>query len=163
MIDRDVWIVQLFEQQNKRLTRTAYRLTGSIEQAKDLVQDTFVLALIHYEELAEHPNLAGWLTKTLQNLVLNERRRLKRHPEVPLEDIEEPPAPIPPSSLKETLPAHLPDEDQQVLTWRYEHQLSCREIALRLGISEGACRMRLHRLLQKYKTFLDSLDNDHPN
>ena len=108
MADRDEWIAQLFEQQNKRLTRIAYRLTGSMEQAKDLVQDTFVIALVRYAELVNHPCVAGWLTKTLRNLVVNENRRIAKHPEIPLGDIEEPSAPHPPTSLEEIFPRHFP-------------------------------------------------------
>ena len=153
MADRDEWIAQLFEQQNKRLTRIAYRLTGSMEQAKDLVQDTFVFALVRYEELVNHPCIVGWLTKTLRNLVVNENRRIARHPEIPLGDIDEPSAPHPPTSLEEIFPRHFPEADRQILIWRYEYELSYREIAERLGVSEGACRMRMYRLLRKCEVY----------
>ena len=157
MPDRDSFISQLFEQQNKRLTRIAYRLTGSMELAKDLVQDTFLLALIRYKDLADHPCISGWLSKTLKNLVLNENRRLENQPKIPLEYINDHPAPELPVSLDEILPLSLPAEDRQVLIWRYEQQLSYRDIAMRLGISESTCRMRVHRILKKCRLSFEQL------
>ena len=157
MPDRDSFISQLFEQQNKRLTRIAYRLTGSMELAKDLVQDTFLLFLIQYEDLVAHPCINGWLSKALRNLIQNENRRLENHPEIPLEYINDHPAPELPVSLDEILPLSLPDKDRQVLVWRYEQQLSYRDIAMRLGISESTCRMRVHRILKKCRLSFEQL------
>ena len=157
MSDRDALISQLFEQQYERLTRIAYRLTGSMELAKDLVQDTFLLALLRYEDLADHPCIIGWLSKTLRYLIRNENRRVVNHPEIPLEYINDHPAPELPVSLDEILPLRLPAEDRQVLVWRYEQQLSYRDIAMRLGISENTCRMRVHRIHKKYKLSFEQL------
>ena len=157
MTDRDSLISQLFEQQYERLTRMAYRLTGSMELARDLVQDTFLLAIIRYKDLAHHPCINGWLSKTLRYLVQNENRRLETHPEIPLEYINDHPAPEPPAPLNEILPLDIPDEDRQILIWRYEQQLSYRDIATRLGISENTCRMRVHRLMKKYKPSFEQL------
>ena len=157
MLERDSLISQLFEQQYERLIRTAYRLTGSMELAEDLVQDTFLLAFIRYKDLAGHPCISGWLSKTLKNLVHNENRRLENHPEIPLEYINDCPAPELPVSLDEILPLCLPAENRQILVWRYEQQLSYRDIAMRLGISENTCRMRVHRILKKYKLSFEQL------
>ena len=157
MLDRDSLISQLFEQQYKRLTRTAYRLTGSMELAEDLVQDTFLLAFVRYKDLADHPCISGWLSKTLNNLIRNENRRLENHPEIPLEYINDYPAPELPVSLDEIIPLRLPTEDRQILVWRYEQQLSYRDIAMRLGISENTCRMRVHRILKKHKLSFEGL------
>lgn len=157
MPDRDSFISQLFEQQHKRLTRLAYRLTGSMELARDLVQDTLLLAFIRYEDLVDHPCINGWLSKTLKYLIRNENRRLENHPEIPLEYINDYPAPELPGSLDEILPRDLPSGERQILIWRYEQQLSYRDMAMHLGISENACRMRVHRILKKCKSSFDEL------
>ena len=157
MLDRDSLISQLFEQKHGRLIRMAYRLTGSMELAEDLVQDTFLLAFIRYKDLAEHPCISGWLSKTLRNLIQNENRRLENHPVIPLEHISDYPAPELPTSLDEILPLCLPTEERQILVWRYEQQLSYRDIAMRLGISENTCRMRVHRILKKHKLSFEQL------
>ena len=157
MPDRDSFISQLFEQQHKRLIRTAYRLTGNMELAEDLVQDTFLLAFARYEDLTGHPCIGGWLSTVLKNFIQNENRRLENHPEIPLEYINDHPAPELSVSLDEILPLHIPAEERQVLIWRYEQRLSYRDIAMRLGISESASRMRVHRILKKHKFSFEQL------
>ena len=74
-----------------------------------------------------------------------------------MEYINDHPAPELPVSLDEILPLHIPAEDRQVLIWRYEQQLSYRDIAMRLGISESASRMRVHRILKKHKFSFERL------
>lgn len=53
------------------------------------------------------------------------------------------------------LPKQLSKEDREILILRFEQRLSYAEIGDRLGISEGACRSRLHRALQRCKRFLN--------
>lgn len=57
--------------------------------------------------------------------------------------------------LELALPKQLSKEDREILILRFEQRLSYAEIGDRLGISEGACRSRLHRALQRCKRFLN--------
>lgn len=154
MLDRNVFMSRLFEHEYPRLFRIAYRQTGSQQMAEDLIQETFLLALVRYKELAEHPALGAWLAKTVHNLAQNERRRAGRHLEIPLEEAVGLPADKP-IRLEDFLPVQLPEEDQALLIWRFGQQRSCREIASQLGISEGACRMRISRALKKCRELLE--------
>ena len=77
----------LYTTQYDKLTKAAYRMIGDIESAQDLVQQVFLLALVRQKELSAHPVPEGWLMLALHNLVKNERRKQKNHPEVPLDDI----------------------------------------------------------------------------
>src|SRR5262249_48779389 len=49
----------------------------------------------------------------------------------------------------------LPERDQEVLVMRHLEQLSTREMAAVLGISEGAVKMRHVRALQRFREELD--------
>ena len=92
----------------------------------------------------------------LKNLIFNERRRSESHPEVPLESvIESLSVNDPEMPLELALPKQLSKEDREILILRFEQRLSYAEIGDRLGISEGACRSRLHRALQRRKRFLN--------
>lgn len=157
-MDRSLFISTLFKNEYPALIRKAYRLTGSKELAEDLLQDTFLLALAHFEELAVHPSPGGWLTLTLFNLVRNERRRSRCYSELPLEkaDLLQGKEELPP--LDDFLPLQLPTDDRNILIWRFEQQLDYREIAMRLGISESACRMRVCRLLKKCRNILSNTE-----
>ncbi len=138
---------ELYIRNYDRLVHIGYRLLGSREQAEELTQETFLLALVRIGDLATHPCPEGWLTVTLSNLIKNERRR-NAFQDVPLGDIDIP-ARDDSEPLEHLLPVDMLKEDRQLLIWRYEDQLSCEEIADRLGISHTACRSRISRVLAK--------------
>ena len=149
--DRNEFIHQLHIKFYRRLIRTAYRETGDMETASDLVQEVFVLATLHYDTLRTYDAPEAWLHLTLHYQVLNQRRMTARHNEVPLpEDI-----PVSADSgLSELLPAGLSPEDQAIIRMKYETGLDHAEISNRLGISEAACRSRLSRALSRCKKLL---------
>ena len=141
---------KLYRESYERLARVAFRLTGDMDQAKDLVQDTFMLALGHAEELRDHPAPEAWLIVTLKNLLRNEQRRLSNQ-EISLDTLLFVPAPESAEPLESVLPTDLSPEDRQVLVWRFQDRLDYREIANRLGISETGCRSRVSRALERYR------------
>ncbi|MCI9264263.1 MAG: RNA polymerase sigma factor [Oscillospiraceae bacterium] len=149
------WIAALYRQSYLRLYRVAYRLTGSMETAEELTQDTFLWALLHGEELMTHPKPEAWLMRTLTNLVRNEIRRLAST-EISLETLIPIPTPEEDRGLVELLPAQLVEEDRKVLILRFEQRLDYREIADRLGISETGCRSRVFRALERCRRLLGS-------
>lgn len=151
------WIALLYDQNYQKLYRVAYRLTGNTETAKELTQDTFLWALLHKEELTIHPKPEAWLMRTLTNLVKNENRRLSST-EVSLEALFHMPAPEAKRGLTELLPAKLPQEDREVLIWRFEQELEYKEIANRLGISETGSRSRVFRALERCRKLLGGND-----
>ena len=75
--------------------------------------------------------------------------------EISLEDVSRFPAQTPDLPFRESLPDGLSEEEQQLLSWRYELELDHREIARRLGISPVACRARLSRLLKKCRALME--------
>lgn len=153
----DAFLKTLYEAQYEKMFKLAYRMVGSVELAQDLVQEVFLIAMFHQDELSVHPLPEGWLMITLKNLALNERRRVKRHPEVSLESVIEL-ADKPPGSLLEfVLPKQLSEEDKKVLIWRFEHQMEYKEMADRLGISEVGCRSRVQRAVSRCKKYLKDI------
>ena len=150
----DHFLADLYRQEYPTMFRLAYRLTGCPEDAQDMIQKTFLLAISQQDELCRHPNPGGWLVVTLNNLVKNERRRMANRVEVSLEDMAQLPAQPPELSFAEGLPPDLTQEDQQLLRWKYELELDHREMARRLGISPEACRARLSRLLKKCRALM---------
>jgi RNA polymerase sigma-70 factor (ECF subfamily) len=150
---REDAVSALYEREYDALCRAAYRTLGDWEAAQDLVQDTFLLALLK-DALPAHPNPGAWLTLTLQNLVRNERRRLVSHGALPLDYAGELPAAEAEHGLRDILPAGLAESERELLTLRFERQLSYRELGERMGISENACRVKLFRTVEKCKKLL---------
>lgn len=60
------------------LYRVAFHLTRERADAEDLVQETYLQAVTHYDQFTHGTNLKGWLTKILYNLFVNRYHRDKR-------------------------------------------------------------------------------------
>src|SRR6266508_3301325 len=59
-MDERAWLTERFEQHRTRLRAVAYRMLGSLSEADDAVQETWLrLSRIDADELE---NLGGWLT-----------------------------------------------------------------------------------------------------
>lgn len=151
---REDAIEALYGREYDTLCRAAYRTLGDWDAAQDLVQDTFLLALLRQDTLAAHPAPGAWLTQTLRNLIQNERRRLVSHGALSLDDAGPLPAAEAETGLRDVLPAGLTAQERELLTLRFEAQLSYRELGERLGVSEGACRVKLFRTVDKCRRLL---------
>lgn len=78
----DEQLADQFERHRPRLRAIAYRMLGSLTEADDAVQDTW-LRLSRAAEGVE--NLGGWLTTTVARVCLNMLRARKTRREEPLE------------------------------------------------------------------------------
>ena len=79
-MDEQDWLAQRFEEHRDRLRAVAYRMLGSLSDADDAVQDTWLrLSRIDTDEVE---NLGGWLTTVTARVCLNMlRSRRTRHEE----------------------------------------------------------------------------------
>lgn len=154
--------VKLYTEQYSRLLNTARGLMQDPQDADDIVQRTFLILLVKHRGKVPHENPIGWLITTLRNLIKNDQNR-RFHFDLSLDSMPETTAdPHDPyaSNFMQLLPDGLSQQEKQLLYWFCEVGLSHTEIAQRLGCSENASRMRLHRarnhcaaLLNKEKNF----------
>ena len=80
MADSD-WLAAAFEQNRDHLRAVAYRLLGSVTDADDAVQDTWLR--LTSADTSEVENLGGWLTTVVARVSLNMlRARRYRHEEL---------------------------------------------------------------------------------
>lgn len=87
-MDERAWLAQRFEEHRSRLRAVAYRMLGSLSEADDAVQETWLrLARSDADEIE---NLGAWLTTVVARLSLNTLRSRKRHPEEPLAQMPDP-------------------------------------------------------------------------
>ncbi len=98
-------IRQLYEAYSRELYLYLRALCGSSSLAEDLMQDTFLKAILSLPP--GHGNMRAWLYMVGRNLYLNHRKKQKR--EVPMEDRGDPP------SRQELLEKILSDERKRVL------------------------------------------------
>ena len=132
----------------------------SVEDAEDVVVEVFMAALENakFAKLSEKEKQL-WLWRVTRNKVIDTYRRVKTRQNVTLEQVagglfEDEMASPEYAALRQEdymdLYAHLqrlPPLQQQILRMRFGQDLSCREIAARLGKQENVVRVTLSRSL----------------
>ncbi len=150
-------LAALYQDHGAALYRLAYRLTGTREDAEDVVHDVFVglpEALRRYEERG---SLEAWLKRVTARVALMRLRRRKRLREVLLRDAApatESPSPADGVALQTAVNA-LPDRLRIVLVLKEIEGYSHAEIGQLVGITEGASRARLARALKHLRRALE--------
>ena len=87
-MDENDWLTERFEEHRTHLRAVAYRMLGSLSEAEDAVQETW-LRLSH-ADTSDVENLGGWLTTVVSRVCLNRLRSRS-------------------SRREESLDAHVPD------------------------------------------------------
>ncbi len=74
----------------EQLFRSALRMTRSVEDAEDLLQETYLKAFKYYKRYTEGTNFKAWLFKIMKNTFINSYRRKKAQPsKVDFDEIQE--------------------------------------------------------------------------
>ena len=156
--DRERVLASALAHERDRIVRFCTRYTGSAEVAEDLTQDTFVEAWRHADRLRTPDGIGFWLTAIARNVCRRWRTRQQRSQvlltttvhsvldeladnadfEVALEREEL-------AELLDRALGQLPAGTRTTLIEKYIYERPQSEIALRLGVSEGAVELRLHR------------------
>lgn len=155
MPEQNEWFDQLYRENSSRLFKQAFYVLRDWHLAEDLVEETFLILLYKQNQLADHPNIAGWLSQTLKNLIYDEMKSAKHRLEIPLNPDVNASAPdtyhLP---LDHLLPKGLLPKEREILILLFEEQLSYEEIAQQLGISVLNCRTRAFRAKAHYKALI---------
>jgi RNA polymerase sigma-70 factor (ECF subfamily) len=143
----------------------AFRLVGNEEDARDVVQETYLRAYKGIGKFRGDAQFSTWLyriTANCANTHLSKRRR-HRHDELPDEGTSmladsnpdrDPQASVLASSLRDRLDValdDLPPKLRAVVVLRDVYDLPHEAIARELGISETAAKVRLHRARRKLR------------
>jgi RNA polymerase sigma-70 factor, ECF subfamily len=68
-VNESEWLTERFEESRRHLRAVAYRMLGSLAEADDAVQETWIR--LSRSDTREVENLAGWLTTVLARVCLN--------------------------------------------------------------------------------------------
>jgi RNA polymerase sigma factor (sigma-70 family) len=142
--------VDLYEQRYGEMVRLAFALTGSVEIAEDLVQDTFVRVHARWDHI-DLPT--PYLRRAVVNACRSAARRAVRERkamtgEVALE------ASLEADELFDAL-AKLPYRQRAALVLQFYVGLSQAEIASVLGCREGTVASLVHRGLEQLRRVID--------
>ena len=168
---------ELVERHQQRLFAGLLKMLGSTEQARDAVQEAFILAYQKLDTFQGHAAFSTWVFRIAVNAALTEKRRKKRgatsldqNPDCPAEpvDYRSGSDPTEPTEQRETqhlvqaaLQA-LPEEFRTVLVLKEIEGFRYEEIAAMIGIPLGTVRSRIHRarneLRQKLRVAIKDRD-----
>lgn len=158
------WIAPILEQFEGRLMRYAQRITGDLERARDVVQETFVrLCREDRQEIDGH--LAQWLFTVCRNQALDVRRKENRmHPlSETLAETCPSREPAQEAALEQhdsaariyRLLASLPENQQEVVRLKFQGGLSYKEISAVTGLSVTYVGWLLHAALSRLREELN--------
>jgi len=82
-MDEQEWLAQQFEEHRPRLRAVAYRMLGSVSEADDAVQDSWLR--LARADAGKVENLGAWLTTVVARVSLNMLRSRKAKREEPLD------------------------------------------------------------------------------
>ena len=133
-----------------KLYRLVYLWIKDRSLAEDVLQNVFEKTVERQKELQTHPNLAGWMVKSLKNEVLMHHRKNNRLDG--LEGMPEPTAEEP--DRLESAESHqlifalvdrLPEKQREIFHLREVEEMSYEEIAAQMEISLDQVKVNLHR------------------
>ena len=167
--------VWLLEQFGPRLYRYFLRLTGSANDAEDLVQELFVRLLKNIKGYRHESKFEHWLFRIAANLARDRARKLARrgrevslhvhqdgdqpveflqtdekNPQQQMEDSQQR------DRLRQAL-TQLPELDREMILLRHYGQLSFKELAKHFNVPLGTALAKVHRGLKQLKKIMSKL------
>lgn len=168
---------KLVVQESPRLFRIIVRMVGDDDEARSIMQETFLQAYQRLDTFRRESKLTTWLYAIGINQARAALRKAKRTSSLDDQDVErmQPTfskgmfagrvnawSPLQMAELSErkrlvhSAIGKLPPDYREVVIMRDIEQLSTDEVAEALRISNGAVRVRLHRARQTLRELLDS-------
>jgi RNA polymerase sigma-70 factor (ECF subfamily) len=168
---------KLYRRSQRRAYNLAYRLTGNMADAEDVIQDAYVRAWNNFETYDSSRSFEGWLFRIITNRVIDMRRRQKR---VPMYSLDSPISadeegtefahefaapdsdpeeivvgPIMDERLQNAL-ASLPTDYRTAILLCDVEQRSYQAIADEMDCAIGTVRSRIHRARVMLRRYLET-------
>ena len=154
---------EVYRQYSKAMLNTAHRILQNLEEAEDVLQETFLSAFTKIDQFNETSTLGAWLKRITVNKSINALQRNKAS-WVPLDDaqLEHVGASAQDDEISSLwnvdqvmhTVASLPDGYRVVLSLYLLEGYDHVEIAEILGISEGTSKSQYNRAKQKVRELL---------
>jgi RNA polymerase sigma-70 factor (ECF subfamily) len=147
-----------YRKNRSRLFGYLLRLTGERQLAWDLTQESFTRYLTHYGTACTSGSLLYAIARNAALDVLRQSGRTQPAGPEPVSVAETPEQHVIQKQACERVLAALEDldaGDRELLALVVANELSYRDIGLRLGISAGAVKVRVHRARMALKKILE--------
>jgi RNA polymerase sigma factor (sigma-70 family) len=158
-------IASAMEQYQSPLIRYATSILGDMERAREVVQDTFLKLCTQAPERVQH-HLAPWLFTVCRNRAFDVRKKDNRMQ--PLSDTDlrtrSAPGPRPLAALEREeklkqvfdLVNALPEKEREVLTLKFQCDLSYKEISRITGLSVSNVGFLIHTGVKRVRRNLNA-------
>ncbi|HEX6544016.1 MAG TPA: RNA polymerase sigma factor [Ktedonobacterales bacterium] len=151
---------RLYEDNLHVIYRFIYSKVGNREEAEDLTSQVFIKAVRSLDSERATASIQSWLFQVARTTIADHWRSFYQLRARSLDDLLEAgwegpaesagnPAPAPPQDQVRRILERLPDHYREVLTYRFLHNLSIKETALRMGLSEANVKVLQFRALKK--------------
>jgi RNA polymerase sigma factor (sigma-70 family) len=165
-VEREEDVLESLVREHSRMVyRIAYAVLRRHHDAEDATQETFVRVLRYSSKLAEVEEPKTWLARIAWRVAVDRSKQHGRKREITLDDPEKPVAEVASAETPadetvhgsqvgenlEKLIATLPAKLREPLILSAIEEMSPREVAATLGISEAAVRSRVFRARQILK------------
>lgn len=157
-----------FIQQNlRRVFLLIYRMVGSVDDAQDLTQETFIKALQRQGQLKDLEKSAGWLSKIASNTAIDFLRRNKRFSYSDIDEISETKSSSLESPEQQLLRgerklhldgglALLTTRERTALLLRDVEDMPADQVAAQMNCSKATVRSHIANARIKFKRYLES-------
>jgi RNA polymerase sigma factor (sigma-70 family) len=160
----------IFDMYYDRVFKVAFYITKDRHLAQDVLQDTFLKAYHHMENIQDSNKTGAWLSVVATNTAIDLLRKRNKWNGIPTDDVlltsmiqqftetasvveQE----VVNSLLLQQIQAQLSKlkpEHRQAILLKYYHGLKDEEIAKLTGASSGTIKSRLHRAKKKIQSLL---------
>lgn len=151
---REAGYRQLVIKYQVKLYHVIRRQVEDHADADDVLQNTFIKVFRNINSFEGRASLFTWLYRIACNETSSYLKQKKRHPVSTLEPLQNATADafVDTGEINNALSgivARLPDRQQEVFRMRYFEQLSYKEIAAILQLTEGALKASFHHAVRK--------------
>jgi RNA polymerase sigma-70 factor (ECF subfamily) len=150
----------LFERYEERVWRICFRLLGNADDAADATQEVFVRLFFQRAKFAGRSRYSTWVHGIALRVCLSQRRgsgRRRKHLEAAQEERIQADKHVAPGGdagaaldLADMLET-LDEEDRALVILKYAEGYNHEELAEMFELSVSACKMRIHRAIQRLK------------
>ncbi|MBN2101017.1 sigma-70 family RNA polymerase sigma factor [Candidatus Dojkabacteria bacterium] len=148
-----------------------YRKISNAELSEDLTADVFMKLYERWDDVSnrDEKGMCAWVYTVARNASIDHLRKSKNRKKRPIEDEEVDSATrvfedFVGEAMKEEKMEYVSkalesigEEEQEILTLRFEEGMRFREIAKIVDKEEGACKMTMYRSIKKIKDKLNEL------
>ena len=160
----------LYERYKKKLLGFFFNMNHDLEASEDLVQNVFVRILKYKHTFTGRGKFSTWMFHLARNMYYDQYKKNKKssknvdvesvshklmHDNTVDEQMHQSEQHL---QLKKALQQLHPEKRELIILSRYQ-ELKSYEIAEIVGISEGAVRVKIHRILKELKEIFFKLEN----